>query len=116
MRKQSILTVLVVLATATVLCLQSGSAPAMQDNGKAKTNPCACCNHESPADTTKPVCSECCKAGKCPMMTGDATGAKCPMMEKSNKSTKANSGCCGDKCPMHGKNSTGHGCCCGDMA
>ena len=110
--KPKILAILTLLTVAIVLAAQTGSAPAAPDHGKA--NPCACCNHEKPAGEMRGACSECCKAGKCPMMSG-TTGAKCPMMADTNKSTKTNAGCCGDKCPMHGKGK-GHGCCCGDMA
>jgi hypothetical protein len=112
--KRKILAILTLLTVAVALGAQTGGSPATQDHGKAKTSPCACCNHEKPAGEMEGTCSDCCKAGKCPMMSG-ATGAKCPMMEQAAKSTKANSGCCGDKCPMHGKGK-GHGCCCGDMA
>lgn len=113
--KQKILTILAVLITATVLSAQNGSAPATSGNGKTKANPCACCSHEKAADATAPPCADCCKAGKCPMMSGGATGAKCPMMTNSSDSSKARLGCCGDKCPMHATHGKSHGCCCGDV-
>jgi hypothetical protein len=111
--ERKILAILSLLTVAIVLSAQTGSTPATTDTGKA--SPCACCNHEKAAGAMEASCSECCKAGKCPMMSDHASGAKCPMMETATKSTKASPGCCGDKCPMHGK-AKGHGCCCGDMA
>jgi len=117
--KSKLLVVFTTLMLAVAMMAQTGTsatpAPAATDN---KT--CACCNHDT-ADAKDGAsgCSDCCKDGKCAMMSknGIKEGAKCPMMAKGHKMADGKMCCSADKCPMSAKNGKGAAaCCCGNMS
>lgn len=92
---------------------QSTPSTATQD-GKT----CACCNHDKAgAKSGEACCRDCCKDGKCAMMSKDGMkGEKCPMMAKDGKMADGKMCCSGNKCPMAAKDGKQKGsCCCGDM-
>ena len=112
------LVVLSMLVLAVAMMAQAATqstATTPAQDGKT----CACCNHDkADAKAGEACCKDCCKDGKCAMMSKDGMkGAKCPMMAKDGKAADHKMCCSGDKCPMSDKNNNGKGsCCCGDMA
>jgi hypothetical protein len=105
----------IVMALALMAQSATQTPPAAGDQPKG----CACCNHDQAAG--KMACSgkDCCKDGKCDMMSKDGKDAmthehmmsgddksapnKCPMMAKDGKMScwGEDGGCCKDgKCNM----------------
>jgi hypothetical protein len=104
--KLRILVIILALTLASVA--QTGSQPTTSaQNSKA----CACCNHDKADVGAK---TDCCKDGKCPMMSGHA-GMKCPMMAKDGKMSDGKMCCASNQCPMPAKGGKSSGCCCGNM-
>ena len=115
--RNKVLVVLSTMALAFAIMAQTGTqaAPATPSQD-SKT--CACCSHDKgDAKAGEACCKDCCKDGKCAMMSKDGMkGAKCPMMAKDAKSADHKMCCSGDKCPMSAKNGKGKAnCCCGGM-
>jgi len=106
---------LVMLSLAVVLSAQTGNAGAQNPSDQGGKT-CACCNHDKAHGGSATCCNGCCKDGKCPMMSGNASGHKCPMMAQDGKMASGKMCCSGNKCPMHAKGDQGKGCCCGNMA
>lgn len=96
----------IILALALACVAQTTSQPTTPTRN---ANPCAGCNHDHAGNGAK---TDCCKDGKCPMMSGSHTGMKCPMMAKDGKPADGKMCCSSNQCPMHAK---GGSCCCGNM-
>ena len=111
MKLKSIFIILVLAATAVA----QTATPATPSTPAPDAKTCACCNHDKAEGGAKTGCADCCKDGKCPMMSGSHAGMKCPMMSKDGKMADGKMCCSSNKCPMHAKNGKGHGCCCGGM-
>ena len=94
------------LAIALTSFAQTASQPTAPPQG---SKACACCNHDKAESGAK---ADCCKDGKCPMMSGSHAGMKCPMMAKDGKMADGKMCCASNQCPMHAK--AGKGCCCGN--
>jgi hypothetical protein len=108
--KFKILVIILALSLASVA--QTGlQTTTPEQNSKA----CACCNHDKAESGAKTGCTDCCKNGKCPMMSGSHEGMKCPMMAKDGTAADQKMCCSSKKCPMHAKGGKGNGCCCGNM-
>jgi hypothetical protein len=103
------LKILVIILALTLASVAQTAAPSSPTQD-AKT--CACCNHDQAGNGAK---TDCCKDGKCPMMSGSHSGMKCPMMSKTGKVADGKMCCSSNKCPMHAKSGKGSGCCCGNM-
>lgn len=113
--KFKITALLAMLVFALVLAAQAGSQgtpAAPNQNG----NICACCNQNRPQSESGTGCNGCCKDGKCPMMSGGASGPRCPMMAEKGKVPNGKMCCSGNKCPMHAKGGQGAHCCCHHMS
>jgi hypothetical protein len=120
--KFKILVIILALSLASVAQTASPATTPAQ-NSKA----CACCNHDKADSGTPANCADCCKDGKCPMMSGShagmkcpmmagkQAGMKCPMMAKDGKMADGKMCCSSNQCPMHAKDGKGGGCCCGNM-
>ncbi len=97
----------IILALTLASVAQTGSQPTTPaQDSKA----CACCNHDKAQTGSN---ADCCKEGKCPMMSGSHSGMKCPMMAKNQKKADGKMCCSSNKCPMHAKGGNA-GCCCGN--
>jgi hypothetical protein len=105
--KFKILVIILALALASFAQTTSQATTPAQDS---KT--CACCSHDKASGDSK---SDCCKDGKCPMMSGNHAAMKCPMMAKDGKMADGKMCCASNKCPTHAKAVKGSGCCCGNM-
>jgi hypothetical protein len=107
------LKILVIILTLSLASLaQTGSQPATPaQDSKA----CACCTHDKAEAGSKAACPDCCKDGKCPMMSGSHAAMKCPMMSKDGKMADGKMCCSSNKCAMHGTDDKAGGCCCGNM-
>jgi hypothetical protein len=106
-------TFVIILALALASVAQTGSQPTTP---APDTKTCACCNHDNAEGGKKADCADCCKDGKCPMMSGSHAGIKCPMMSQDRKMADGKMCCSSNKCPMHAKAEMGNGCCCGNMS
>ena len=98
---------LLALMLAVALTSFAQTGPTTPPTNKQDSPACACCNHD------KGGCADCCKDGKCPMMSGSHAGMKCPMMAKNGKTADGKVCCSSNQCSMHAKG--GKGCCCGNM-
>jgi hypothetical protein len=108
--KLRVLSLMLAVALASFAQTAAPTAPASRQDTKT----CACCNHDKAEGSASAGCNDCCKDGKCPMMSGDHKAMKCPMMAKDGKMADGKQCCSSNKCPMHAKDGKG-GCCCGSM-
>jgi len=98
--------VLVVISTLLLaLTMMAQNATQATPSPSSDTKACACCNHDkSDAKAGKAWCKDCCKDGKCAIMSKEGTdGKKCAMMAKDGKMADGKVCCSGDKCPRHAK-------------
>ena len=114
--RQKLIVVVSMLALAFSMMAQTATQ-ATPATPSQDTKTCACCNHDkADAKEGEACCKDCCKDGKCAMMSKDGMkGAKCPMMAKDGQVAPGKMCCSGNKCPMHAKANGGKGCCCAGM-